>query len=510
MSNFTTSFLAQIPPQPIATTGSTCLNDCLKQGSLVFAASNLRNFRKIILHVEEFCDTREQLMKCAQSCTDEEREELAKMTSLSAYICKDKIEEFRLVKECMESQEDIDGVNKCSTECGHPSDATIQLDSSPAASVNPFAFIDSITQDIGFKQVVEANDQLQADAFNSSSTTQQLTKIYLESLPQQCTYIINPTNYNMTFAQKEANDELSTVMPETSEIEGNTMRPSSITDEEGMKQMTPEVFNTNSDAVITRILEAELTTQSNEASRDDDVMTTEIEKEATMMTARSETEDESDVFMRSSSVSDEAASATENGDNASMKSETSVQIHIQSIPSHETTGHEEEEGKKDESVVSSSVAFTSTDDQSRVEEDVEKGTNHGPEKEELEEEQEQEEERKEEEEKDESVMLSSKKDEATMITGQKSNENDEERENSDEMENLQHSSTPAAAQEMTERTIVIVNDDKDHEIDTNTITIQPNAVEQQQKDATKQGIRERIALSLLLILPLISLHFSNQ
>lgn len=56
------------------------------------------------------------------------------------------LKEFRLVKECMESKEDTDNVNKCSTECEHPSDATIQLDSSPAAPVNPFAFIDSITQ----------------------------------------------------------------------------------------------------------------------------------------------------------------------------------------------------------------------------------------------------------------------------------------------------------------------------------------------------------------------------
>ncbi|VDN87263.1 unnamed protein product [Brugia pahangi] len=49
------SVSTQIPTQPIATTNSVCLNDCLKNGSLIFAADNLRNFRKIVLHIEEFC-----------------------------------------------------------------------------------------------------------------------------------------------------------------------------------------------------------------------------------------------------------------------------------------------------------------------------------------------------------------------------------------------------------------------------------------------------------------------
>lgn len=38
------------------------------------------------------CSTREELLKCAQSCTNEEQNELAKKTSLSAYICMDKLE----------------------------------------------------------------------------------------------------------------------------------------------------------------------------------------------------------------------------------------------------------------------------------------------------------------------------------------------------------------------------------------------------------------------------------
>ncbi|CAG9539237.1 unnamed protein product [Cercopithifilaria johnstoni] len=515
--------LAQILSQPtaiFATTGSKCLNDCSKQGSLIFTASNLRNFGKIVLHVEEFCNSRKKLMICAESCSDEERDELAKMASLSTYICKDKIEEFRLVRECMENQEDIDGINKCSTECGHPSDATVQLDSSPAAPVNPFISISSIAQvcrtiecvmkcsiaesnkmcagsgyllrDIGFKQVIEANDQLQNNAFNSSSATQQLAKIYLESLPQQCIYIIDPVNYNMTFAQDKINNETKTIMSETSENGGNTIKPSSSIIEED------EMFNTKNDAVITRIFGAEFTTQTTEVSEDDDMMAKDMGTEETTMAVTPKIQDESDILTKSSITSDDVASTAESADNRSMKSKIAV------ILSGEAKGQEDEE----EATVSSSVASISTDDRSTLMEDhEEEGTataaSHEPEKEKHEQE------RKEEEDEDKMIIWSSKEEETTTITIQKLNENEEERENNDEMAHLQHHSTPVTTPEMTERIIVVVNDDKDHGIDTNTI-VQHTAVEQQQKDAMKQGTRERITLSILLILPLISLYLSNQ
>ncbi|VDM94481.1 unnamed protein product [Onchocerca ochengi] len=50
---------AQILPQPIVIANNPCFNDCLKERSLIFAADNLRNFRKIILHIEEFCEKNE-------------------------------------------------------------------------------------------------------------------------------------------------------------------------------------------------------------------------------------------------------------------------------------------------------------------------------------------------------------------------------------------------------------------------------------------------------------------
>ncbi|VDN85521.1 unnamed protein product, partial [Brugia pahangi] len=297
------------------------------------------------------CSTREQLLKCIQSCTNDEQEELRKNISLSDYICKDKLEEFRLVKECMGNQGDIDSVNKCSNECGHPLDATIQLDSSPFAPVNPFAITDSTTQicrtiectikcsivesnkicagsgylfrDIGFKQVLEANEQLQNDALNLSSSTQQLTKIYLESLPQQCTYIINPTNYNMTFEEHKTNDEFKTLISETSENEKNM-------DEE---RIIPEMLSTNNDAIITRIIDEQFTTKTIDVSNDDDIAKEKMENEETTI---AKIENEFDNIMESTTL-DNVAFTTENIDTTLLKSEITSEIMEQ----------EEEEEKED-------------------------------------------------------------------------------------------------------------------------------------------------------------------
>lgn len=220
-------------------TGSACLNGCLEDKSFVFAANNLRNFEKIVINIDQFCRANEQLIRCSESCSEEDQIELSKKTSLSEYICKEKVEEFRLVKDCIQSQE-TDTVNQCSSDCGHPADANIQLDSSPSAVVNPFAFFDSITpvcrtiecimkcsiaesnkkcagtgdifRDLGFKQVFDASERLQGDLENSSSPVAgQLAKIYLEALPEQCAFIINPAKYDSLFADQ--GDDLGSEMP---------------------------------------------------------------------------------------------------------------------------------------------------------------------------------------------------------------------------------------------------------------------------------------------------------
>ncbi|VDK75794.1 unnamed protein product [Litomosoides sigmodontis] len=371
----------------------------------------------------------------------------------------------------MGSKEDTDAVNKCATECGYPSDANIQLDSSSAAPVNPFVFIDSAAQvcltlecvikcsvaesnkicagsgylfrDVGFKQVQEASDKLQNDASNSSSATQQLIKQYLKTLPQQCIYIINPTNYDTTFPQHEGNDEINTVTPKTSKTEGNT-------EEEGVKQVTSRISHTDSDVVITRIFNEGFTTPSSEVSGDDNVMTKEIGKEGTIRIEVAETGDEYDIAMKSSpsSTSEEVVSTVAEGaDSTSMKAKTSA---LESIPSHE-----EKEEEDEETMISSSRTSTSTDDRSRIMKNEEKGAasaaNHELEKE---------------------------KEEGENETVSDENDGGE---NNDETSHLQHPTTPVTIEEITERTIVVMNDDRDQEINTNTIMKHTAVGQQQQK-----------------------------
>ncbi|MCP9264376.1 hypothetical protein DINM_022440 [Dirofilaria immitis] len=384
-------------------------------------------------------NTRDELLKCAQLCTNEEQQELAPKTLISTYICKDKLEEFRLVKECMERQDD-DGINKCITDCGHPFDAAVQLDSSPAALVNPTSLTDNTTEicrttgcvvkcsikefnkicagsgylfrDIGLKQVTEASKELQNIAFNSTSVNQQSIQLYLETLPYQCTFLINPINYNTTFGDAES-DNLK-----TTDVEEDTTKSSS-TMEEGINEMTVEIIHTSNDDVITRLFATEFTTQSTIPAEDD--------KE--------------------------------------MKEPTS---------SHGVVEEEEEEGEK---------STISTDDQSKDMEDNEKEG----ETTETDHEGEQESEGKQEEKEEEDEEMDN-------ITKEKSEEEMKSSEETDQ------SST-------TERTIVVVNDDdKDSGIDTNTILQQEIG---ENKNRTSEATRERITLSLLIILPISSLYFSN-
>uniref|UniRef100_A0A8R1XN41 Chondroitin proteoglycan 4 domain-containing protein n=2 Tax=Onchocerca TaxID=6281 RepID=A0A8R1XN41_ONCVO len=438
---------AQILPQPIVIANNPCFNDCLKERSLIFAADNLRNFRKIILHIEEFCDTQEELVKCTELCPNEGYEELAAKTSLSTYICKDKLEEFRLVKECMEKQ-DADSINKCSTECGHPSDATVQLDSSPASPVNPFVFNDNTTQicrttecvmkcsimefnkicpgsghllrEIGLKQVMEASKHLQNVASNSSSPSQELIKIYLEILPQQCNYLIDISHYNMTFEQDEGIDDSRILV-----IEGHTTKSINSMEE----KMT-------SDVVMTRIFGAEFTTQSTDAPKDEDEMKEKMEKETTMISA---TMNEFGIPIES-----EKAAAT--------------------IDNVDKFGTKEEESEEDEE--ESSKSATDMND------------------------------------KEEAVTVAN-------LEGEKEEEEegmkDKMKEMSEEMDHLLH--TAVNTQETTER-VIVVTDDKNNEIDSNSIKLDDQ--NSSQKNRTSHAIRERITPSLLIILPAFSLYFLKQ
>lgn len=358
---------AQIPPQPPVTTSSACLNGCFEEGSLVFAANNLRNFEKVVVNIEQFCNAHEQLVKCSASCSDEDREDLKRRIALSEYICKDKIEEFRLAKECVQSQE-TETVNQCSTDCGNPPDAGIQLDSSPSAAVNPFAFFDSITpicrtiecivkcaitesnkkcagtgdlfRDIGFKQVLEASEHLRNDLDNSSSPVAgQLAKIYLEALPESCSYIVDPVKYDTLFA--DHTDDLGSEMPtETASVDGVTAKglpengaPVTVKLEGFLNDATTRIFHLEIEPVTTA-----MPTEITEATNQNQESAATSQPEATTNEFKIEPANEPELPVGPPS-SGPAESEPKEVDHSIAQPESPIQIQFQPIPSQSGVEH---------------------------------------------------------------------------------------------------------------------------------------------------------------------------
>uniref|UniRef100_A0A1I8AHI8 CPG4 domain-containing protein n=1 Tax=Steinernema glaseri TaxID=37863 RepID=A0A1I8AHI8_9BILA len=233
-----------IPEQPVLTTSSACLNGCFQEGSRIFAASNLKNFETIVKNVDEFCGIYNDLMKCGQGCSEEDQAELTKRVSatVSSYICTQKLDDFKSMKDCMRSQ-DSSSLESCSEGC-HLTDPTLQLDSTSIAIINPFVFYDSIGpvcdktkctlkcaigeinkrcasagdlfKDLGYKQVLEASARVHRDAANESAPiASQLAKIYLEALPDKCKFVIDPEIYDETFTEKEqvGSDVVTKIVP---------------------------------------------------------------------------------------------------------------------------------------------------------------------------------------------------------------------------------------------------------------------------------------------------------
>uniref|UniRef100_A0A9J2P203 Chondroitin proteoglycan 4 domain-containing protein n=1 Tax=Ascaris lumbricoides TaxID=6252 RepID=A0A9J2P203_ASCLU len=377
---------AQIPQQPAVATSSTCLNGCLQDGSLIFAASNLRNFEKIIINIEQFCSTYEQLVKCTASCSEADRDELARRAALSEYICKEKIEEFRLVRECIQSQ-DTETVNQCANECGHAAGATIQLDSSPSAAVNPFAFFDSISpicrtlectvkcsiaesnkkcagsgdifRDIGAKQVLDANERLRNDLDNSSSPVAgQLAKIYLEALPEECAYIVDPVKYNTMFAEHE--EELgSEMVTETASVEDfNMPTTTSPKSQPGDIWATVAVDDTISDRVSTRIVELEIETSGTQRPISPDRFLTEhvttgSSVEATTTAFTFELVNEPEIPIGPPSFEPAKEDSSHEIVTAIAQPETPVQIQIQPVPNQSNVEHIPEVDEPNEPIANS-------------------------------------------------------------------------------------------------------------------------------------------------------------
>ncbi|KAE9416695.1 hypothetical protein Angca_002112 [Angiostrongylus cantonensis] len=231
---FTSTYGAAIPSQPVIPTTSACLQGCFESGSLVNAAFDLLNFKSIAMDIENFCSINEALLNCGRGCPAEIQPELEARTHASSFMCNDKIEEFRMVSNCLKGVDDI--TFKCATECEVPTVIPFRLDSSPAASVNPTVFLDGIAgicrrqichvrcsqstfnkecpgagdlfMDIARHQVQSGIDTLVRESTNENLTTARLmTENYVKNLPEDCAFLKDLVQFEKVFATAEVNKE---------------------------------------------------------------------------------------------------------------------------------------------------------------------------------------------------------------------------------------------------------------------------------------------------------------
>uniref|UniRef100_A0A1I7WQA0 CPG4 domain-containing protein n=1 Tax=Heterorhabditis bacteriophora TaxID=37862 RepID=A0A1I7WQA0_HETBA len=190
---------AAIPPQPQIPTTSQCLRDCFEVGSLVNAAFDLTNFKSIAVDIENFCRINSALLKCGRECPEEQMAELEARTQASSFACSEKVEEFRLVSECLDSAPDV--VEKCSSDCRFSSDHTpIRLDSSPAALVNPTVLLDGIGDTCQKHMCIV---KCSIAGFNkacsgSGDLFKMMTLNYLHNLPKECVFMKDSKAYDKT------------------------------------------------------------------------------------------------------------------------------------------------------------------------------------------------------------------------------------------------------------------------------------------------------------------------
>lgn len=237
---------AAIPSQPVIPTASACLQGCFESGSVVNAAFDLLNFKSIAMDIENFCSVNEALLKCGHGCPEEFLPELDARTHASSFMCGDKVEEFRLVSNCLKGIDDA--TLKCAAECEVPTVVPFRLDSSPAASVNPTVFLDGISgicrrqvchvrcsrsefnkecpgagdlfMDIARHQVQSGIDTLMMESTNDNQTTARImTENYVKNLPSDCAYLKDLGEFEKVFAPAEDNKE-------SKEFEASTMMSS--------------------------------------------------------------------------------------------------------------------------------------------------------------------------------------------------------------------------------------------------------------------------------------------
>lgn len=208
-----TAYGAAIPQNP------SCIEKCLTAGGVVGAAADLNFFKSVAVDVTNFCNVYDNLLKCASACSSEDSQLIANHTIHAAWVCKNKMEEFKTVHDCLEA-DTADPLAECAKECATTESVPLRLDSSPSAPVNPAVATDNLApictkqmcvlkcavgklnkqcagsgnlfKDAARHQVEVGWERLQKQSENANETDAQLVALsYLANIPEKCVFLTN-------------------------------------------------------------------------------------------------------------------------------------------------------------------------------------------------------------------------------------------------------------------------------------------------------------------------------
>ncbi|CAJ0590019.1 unnamed protein product [Cylicocyclus nassatus] len=312
---------ASIPPQPVIPTSSVCLQGCFESFSVVNAAFDLFNFKSIAVDIEQFCRINADLLKCGRECPAEQIRELEARTEASSYVCLDKIEEFRLVSDCLEKADDM--TEKCALQCEVPREVPLRFDSSPASSINPTVLLDGagrscknhicvmkcaqkgfndacpgagdLFKDLAKQQVRSGSERLAEDSNNDNVTTVKvMAESYLRNLPTECSFLKDVEEFNKvmepeTTKESEANvTTIASVMTEETKAEAADVTEAT-TPEMASKMTTESEAHTGSEQEM-NTTPAQIEVPSSTAGAEDFIKPDEMAPEVSMATIKPDEE----------------------------------------------------------------------------------------------------------------------------------------------------------------------------------------------------------------------------
>uniref|UniRef100_A0A0N5AH52 CPG4 domain-containing protein n=1 Tax=Syphacia muris TaxID=451379 RepID=A0A0N5AH52_9BILA len=292
------------------------MESCLKTNPLLLSgAKNFRVFENIIRDIDNYCRDLELTLKCAKSCNGDSHVELQhKLLLLDNYICSEKVEEFRVAKDCVQKQQ-TNSIDQCISLCDAPEDSALQLDILPAKIMDftehlkdlapkcrqlecilkcsvkrmnqECAGSGELLKEISREQIMETSKRIMQNDANETSTKVQNM---LQNLPDQCVFLANLAQFEELFDDEEMGAEMPTEVSTLEEVE--TIAPPLSPDNTGIKTVFGELDEHASTKIFDVVVEPD-TTAATGINKNEDAVNSRT-TEASIPEMPKETQDNSD------------------------------------------------------------------------------------------------------------------------------------------------------------------------------------------------------------------------